>query len=237
LGSEEVQTRERILQAAFGLFVQKGYENTSVQTIIDAVGIAKGTFYHHFKGKEEMLVALVENLSRHVLAAVEPVATDPRLNAMEKLLVISQKGGTRKAQDFGPETVLLARQMRSKANRLLAESIQDIVKLWIRPLYLQVVRQGVAEGCFRVRDPEVATDLVLGTLMVMESPLLDLFLAIIEGQSTALDRLMVVYQSIEQAVERILGAPEGSLPLYTSNDIPGLLARYSQTLHSPGGTR
>ena len=73
MSTQDLQTRDRILKAAFGLFLQIGYENTSVQAIIDAVGIAKGTYYHHFKGKEEMLVVMIEQMSRRVADALDRV--------------------------------------------------------------------------------------------------------------------------------------------------------------------
>lgn len=228
---EELQTRDKILQTAFGLFLEKGYDHTPVQSIIDAVGIAKGTFYHHFQSKEEMLVDLVKTQSQRVVDAIEPVVSDPDLNAIEKLLAASRAGLAQKTEDLGPETVVLVRQMRSKANRLLADSIDGILAEWVLPIYAAVIRQGVEEGLFHVRSPELASELVLGAIMCMKNRIVDLFLAVSDGDAGAVDRLIEVHRSIEQAVERILGAAEGSLPLYSSVDVRGYLARVS-----PGGT-
>ncbi|MEO5371630.1 MAG: TetR/AcrR family transcriptional regulator [Magnetococcus sp. DMHC-1] len=50
-------TRERIVQAAFELFSLHGYHATGLERIIRAAGVAKGNFYHHFKGKEALAVA------------------------------------------------------------------------------------------------------------------------------------------------------------------------------------
>ena len=227
----ELQTRTKILKTSFRLFLEHGYDNTPVQAIIDAVGIAKGTFYHHFKGKEEMLVDLVEGMSRGVVDAIVPIVADKSLNARDKMLAVSQASIARKAAYDGPETVLLVRQMRSKANRLLADSIDRISLEWILPLYARIVRQGVDEGLFHVLDAELASELVLGTVMAMKDRIVDLFLALSDGDAAAVDQLVAVYRSIEQAVERILGAPEGSLPVYTSIDVRGYLTR----LFFPGG--
>lgn len=228
---DDLQTRQKILHTAFALFLERGYENTPVQAIIDAVGIAKGTFYHHFQSKEQMLVDLIEGLSRRVVDAIAPVVADPGLDAVEKLLTVSRVGVARKAQDFGPETVVLVRQMRSRANRSLAESIDRITAEWVLPLFARVIRQGVAEGVFRVRDPELASELVLGAMLALKDRVADQFIALSEGDEAALERLRAVQGAIEQAVERILGAPEGSLPIYSSVDVRALLARVY-----PGGT-
>lgn len=230
---EDRQTKDRIRATAFSLFLQKGYDNTPIQAIIDAVGIAKGTFYHHFKSKEEMLVDLVEGMSRRVVDALAPIAASD-LGAREKILAFSRTAVIQKAEDAGPETVVLVRQMRSKANRLLSDSIDRISTEWILPLYTEVIRQGVREGVFQVRNPELASELAVGAIMSMKNRVVDLFLAITEGEAGALERLAEVHRAIEQALERILGAPEGSLPIYTSVDLRGLMARYSPPLGPQG---
>lgn len=230
MSQDDLQTRDRILQTAFSLFLSKGYENTSVQAIIEAVGIAKGTFYHHFRGKEEMLVALVEGMSQRVVNVILPVVQDDRLGALEKMLAVSRAAVAQKAADFGPEVVLVIKQMRSRSNRLLADTIEEISQRWIMPLYSRVIAEGVAQGVFRVGHPELAAELVLGTIMGMAPRVTDLFIDALEGRSGAVDRLVAVYQAIEEAVERLLGAPEGSLPIYSVVNIRALLARFS-----PGG--
>ena len=48
-----------LLQIAYGMFVSKGYENTSVDEIIEAAGIAKGTYYYYFQSKEQMLEEVI----------------------------------------------------------------------------------------------------------------------------------------------------------------------------------
>ncbi len=222
---EETLTRDRIMNTALALFLEKGYDKTPVQAIIDAVGIAKGTFYHHFKSKEEMLVELVESMSRRVVAVVQAVVDDPKLDAIGKMLAASQRAVGQKEQDLGPSTVVLVRQMGLPSNRLLAESIERISSQWIRPLYLRIIEQGVREGVFQVRDPEMAAELFVGLIMSAKNRVIDLFLGAAEGNPTSLDRLILFYGSLEEALERLLGAPAGSLPIYSSVDIRGLFAR------------
>ena len=54
--------KDQILEVAYKLFLTKGYNQTSVQNIIDDVQIAKGTFYHYFNSKTELLDELTNNL-------------------------------------------------------------------------------------------------------------------------------------------------------------------------------
>ena len=55
----EVDGRERILRAAYRLFIASGYQSVSMQQIADASGIQKATLYHHFRSKDELFAAIV----------------------------------------------------------------------------------------------------------------------------------------------------------------------------------
>ena len=57
-------TEERILEAAQRLFLEKGYDNTTIQDIVDQLGgLTKGAVYHHFKSKEEILNAVSDRMA------------------------------------------------------------------------------------------------------------------------------------------------------------------------------
>lgn len=57
---------KKLMDAAFKLFLEKGIKNTSVQEIVDACGIAKGTFYLYYKDKYELQNQLIANKSREL---------------------------------------------------------------------------------------------------------------------------------------------------------------------------
>lgn len=68
------QTREKIYRAAIDLFLEKGYEKTTVQEIVDRADVAKGTFFNHFPTKDSLLsylgeqrVAEMEDVLHHTL--------------------------------------------------------------------------------------------------------------------------------------------------------------------------
>jgi len=56
-----METKEKILQVAFNLFLERGYKEVSLKDISDLVGLTKGAFYHHFTSKEDMFRQIVEN--------------------------------------------------------------------------------------------------------------------------------------------------------------------------------
>jgi len=76
-GRARPETRRRILDAATGVFAEKGYQRTAVEDIVRASDTSKGSFYHFFVGKEGIFVALVDELGEMLLGRVvndiEPV--------------------------------------------------------------------------------------------------------------------------------------------------------------------
>lgn len=51
------EARDRVVQAAFSLFMERGYADTSMQQIADAASITKATLYHHFRDKQDLYLA------------------------------------------------------------------------------------------------------------------------------------------------------------------------------------
>ena len=94
------ETVQLILDVAFRLFMEKGYEHTSIQDIIDHLGgLSKGAIYHHFKSKEDILFAVTDRMvseSNQMLAAIRD---RPGLSGKEKLKVIFRESISRPVQD------------------------------------------------------------------------------------------------------------------------------------------
>ena len=75
---------QELLAAAQQLFFTKGYENTSVNDIIQAVGVSKGAFYHHFDSKTAVLETMVDELINQQVALMHDIIADETLSAIPK---------------------------------------------------------------------------------------------------------------------------------------------------------
>ena len=83
------ETVNLILDVAFRLFMEKGYEHTSIQDIIDHLGgLSKGAIYHHFKSKEDILVAVTNKITEESNKMLDEVRDRKDLNGKEKLRTI-----------------------------------------------------------------------------------------------------------------------------------------------------
>src|SRR5580698_1399018 len=77
--------RAELIDCAHRLFLEKGYERTTINDVIAATALSKGAFYHHFRAKEDLLTAIAARFAGQSLAHAEAVQGDPRLDALQRL--------------------------------------------------------------------------------------------------------------------------------------------------------
>jgi len=79
------ERREEILQAGCRLFLAKGYENTTMRDVMRELDIAKGTIYHYFKSKEELLDAVSAYIAGQEAVAHHQILEQTTGNAIERM--------------------------------------------------------------------------------------------------------------------------------------------------------
>jgi AcrR family transcriptional regulator len=144
--------------AAVRLFRQKGYHDTSMQDLAEAVGIQRGSLYHYIDAKEDLLWEIMHRAMRRLLDAVEPVAASPApaserfRRAVEAHLAV--------AAEHRDELVVLHVELKS----LSASRRQQVLALRDRyeGLFRRIVEDGVRSGEFRPADPKTVGLAVLG---------------------------------------------------------------------------
>ena len=85
--------RQQILETAERLFYQNGYENTSVQAILDEMNLSKGGFYHHFESKMALLEEICVHKAEAAYEEMEQVMYDGSLGAVDKLNALLGRSG------------------------------------------------------------------------------------------------------------------------------------------------
>lgn len=148
------ETVEKILTAARRLFLEKGYEHTTIQDIVDQLGgLTKGAVYHHFKSKEEIMDAITEKMFWDD-NPFEKVRGRADLNGLEKM-----KEVVRLTQE--PDWSSLSRQSMPllKNPRLLAKAIEDNQTI-VTPLWLELIEEGMTDGSIRTEYPREAAELL-----------------------------------------------------------------------------
>ncbi|TVQ96406.1 MAG: TetR/AcrR family transcriptional regulator [Spirochaetaceae bacterium] len=215
------ERRNEILDTALRLFFSQSYSEVSVAALIDAVGIAKGTFYHYFRSKEELLSELVLREASRQIPAYTAIAEDPALTAEVKMQRMFLTIGAWKA-DNRELMIASIRLLYRDENILLRHKLEQAsIELFAPPLGT-VIHQGVNEGCFHTPYPEVAAELILSMWSALTQRVAELIMRCDEEPHLAesiLDRM----RAIETAIQRFLGIPDGALALIDESDMRRIL--------------
>lgn len=84
-GTSMTDTRSQLLESATSLFLTQGFAKTTIQQLADAAGISKGAFYLHFRSKNQLLLAIMEDIGRQILNGVQQIRDRGDLKPKEKL--------------------------------------------------------------------------------------------------------------------------------------------------------
>ena len=208
---EYEERRSELLDIAQRLFCQQGYEKTSVSAIIKEAGVAKGTFYHYFKSKEDLIDALAIRVSERIITVIKDAIEDSDENAIEKFNTLCRISAQWKAEHKDMLVVLIA-AMYNNDNVRLKMSISKRLFNDVVPLFQNIIEQGLREGLFDTPSPADAANavMILGVGMREQTaPLL------MRGKEdpTIFTRIVELSNFYTDAVERLLGAPKGSIDM------------------------
>ena len=199
------------LDVAQRLFFSQGYEQTTVQEIIDTVGVAKGTFYYYFDSKQAVLEAVVAELAAQYLELFEAIVDDDALNVIQKWVRAMQMLGDWKIERKA-EVLTLARVMQMDDNVLLLHKLRTQRAQLTVPVFASIIEQGIEEGVFETACAEEAAEIVYAISRAFSDTLTDILLKPDNYDNPeALARRKIA--ALQTATERILGAAPGLLPI------------------------
>lgn len=207
------ERKTELLDTAQVLFYQKGYENTSVADIIEAVGIAKGTFYHYFKTKEDLLNQLIERITDTILSQLEIVANDKTLNAIDKFNKFYIDAGNYKKENK-QAIIVAARVFHNENNLRLKDKLLKSVIGKSIPLLTPIIKQGVEEGVFKTSYSNHLASLIFSIGFYLRDEFSEVIVKSTIDKSD-IERIVEIYMMYQDAIERLLGAPEGSIQIFT----------------------
>ena len=203
--------REAFLDAAQGLIQAKGYEQMSVQDVLDALDASRGAFYHYFDSKATLLEAVIDRMVVAGMATVAPIADDPNLPASEKFTRLFSGIARYKAER---KELLLAimRIWYSDDNALVRDKLRRETVRYMAPLFAKILRQGKAEGVFEVKSPDESARVLVWFLQGLQDLAGELFFARQAG-TIAFEAVVARFAAYMEAIERILGVPAGTVTI------------------------
>ncbi|PKM95412.1 MAG: hypothetical protein CVU84_04920 [Firmicutes bacterium HGW-Firmicutes-1] len=187
--------KKELVDTAEKLFLEKGYEETSIEDILKATALSKGGFYHYFKSKDEILAESISNFAERLLKELEPIIEDPKLNALEKLNRFMERKVASQKQKKEMITYLV---MLMQSDFVLYKYCMIIVQKYIDP-FARIIEQGVKEGIFNVEFPRETADILLRAVSSLPQSMF--FQEYIEDKTKSLK----YKASMEEIMARTLG--------------------------------
>lgn len=221
---EHTVKRNEILDAAQRLIYAKGYEQMTIQDILVELKISKGALYHYFGSKQALLEALIERTFQELNPLLRQIVDDPKRNAVEKLNDVFSVSGRWKTEHKDYLLVII-RGWYSDENALFRQKVTTTMVKRVTPMLAEVVREGVREGLFTTPYPDEAAEFLYSTMVTAFG---DAFAELILGRGTGGDSLskdarlrrgLTLTAAYTDAMERVLGAPKGSIELMDAKTI------------------
>jgi AcrR family transcriptional regulator len=217
--------RAELLNRASALFVERGYDNVSLNDLIADAGVSKGAFYHWFPSKDALISALAEHSARDGYAVITEALAQCRGNALDRLNAVLQAGYEVKIKFGTPELLAAAVSLLRPDNAHLYARIVTAEEDLFRPLLTQLISDGVAEGSFDTFDPEGVADMIYGLAARTNSKVIDVLDAADESaRDHAIDVLTTRFRLHGLATDRVLGLPDGSITTLTRTQVETMVA-------------
>lgn len=187
-GDKGQKRKQELLTIAYRLIISKGYEETSIDEIIAEAQIAKGTFYYHFKSKEEMLEAMINMMITEQAERAKQFLSAPLPIPQKAVAIIAS---------FRPNSDEMTIQdaLNRKDNIVMHEKINKRVIDEAVPILSEVVKEGIAEGILHCDNINERVRLTL----IISSDMFD------HSSFTSADVDVFI-----DTVEKILGAEKGT---------------------------
>ena len=208
--ARNIQRRHEIVATAWKLISERGYEATSLNSLIAEMGISKGSLYHHFQSKAAVVDAVVEMLTEEVTQRV--AADNESATATERLCAFLRSGWEWHESHRTVSTQIFYLMLKPENSELLRR-ISATEQCVCQPLLEDIINQGIEEGVFQVSSARLATELLLPLL---SDGLVRIIRQSLDQQFDA-NYFLQQLEFLQYALEQILGAPpnsvSGALPL------------------------
>lgn len=189
------ERKHEILDIAKELFIEKGYENTSIVNILEKVGIAKGTLYYYFTSKEEILDAIIDRISEKIFYKAQEISKDPSLSVQEKILGVVM---SLNIEDDKEKKIV--NNIHNRQNLLMHQKQFDSIIDNVVPILTKVICEGIEKGIFNTDYPLETVEMILiYTQTVFDS-----------NNNLSMEETLRKISAFIVNLERLLGAEKGS---------------------------
>jgi len=189
------ESKADIIKAATYLFQTTKYDKITIQNIMDRLGIAKGTVYHYFKSKADLLEAVSENIVDSTTHLTKSLIEQTKGSSLKKMQILIEAGNVSNEHSTILET------LHRPENTVIHLRILALALKKQAPLYADLIQQGCNEGIFKTNHPlECAEFIIAATQFLTDRGIYSWTNHDLKRRKNALPAL----------IEQQLNAPHGS---------------------------
>ena len=191
------ERKNEFIAVAEKLFLEKGYEQTTIADIVQHMEVAHGLFYYYFKSKEDIIKAITQNMFVEAETRLRSLVNNKNLDVIEKLRIFIQEMAKLKMEKLYVVTYVL-----DEKNTLLVHMSLKLFIANLAPLFAELIEQGVKTNVFDTPSPKHASEFLFTGMFF-------LFFSnnAIDSRADWFESIM----AIADVWERVLGAPKGSI--------------------------
>ena len=210
--------KEKILQTANTLFLSKGYENTSVQDILDALQLSKGGFYHYFESKQSLLAQICQSKTQQQFESIKHKLSINKLSPTQRLgLLLTQPCLMLSLDETLFSMMLNVCYIDGDVN--FREAMRQDMFSGLLPLINDAIQDGCADGSFFTRYTQYIGRLLLNLAYDINDEICQELSKDIENADSILN-IHALLNTYRDSCEKLLGANYGSIDLVRYDLLP-----------------
>lgn len=151
------ETINLIMNTAARLFMEKGFDRTSLQDIIDETKLSKGAIYHHFTSKEDIFDKICQRIGAENAQRLAAVRDDKSLNGSEKLRQIFRSSMLHPNQERIAEIIPCLLDNPRLLTIHIRMQFDEVAPDFIAP----IIKEGIADGSIKAENPEQLAEAIM----------------------------------------------------------------------------
>ncbi|SFH93137.1 DNA-binding transcriptional regulator, AcrR family [Tindallia magadiensis] len=210
------ERKKEFMETALKLFNEKGYDKTTINDIIKAMGVSKGAFYHYFASKEDVIEQISDDYAEWVLKMTGDLADRKDLKAVEKINQLfktiqgykrssDQKRSQIKKVFQNDQNLKLERKILNKLRKQMAVSLE------------KMIRQGIESKEFRQINPRETTEFIQFSIQGLNTSCENLYYEYMTKEPPDYDTFQSLLeeklQFYEEILAQILQVPPGTIQI------------------------
>lgn len=214
--------KTEIVEVSEKLFNKNGYSKTPISLIIETIGIAKGTFYHYFKSKEDLLDEIIKKESAKNKERFLKIVNDKNLTAIQKINKLYGSSLDYRIKHKKLFKMLAKVLVQSDANLLLQHKRNAIYLEISTPLLTKVIVQGIYEKSFHTSAPQYIAKVILLLGVDVDTVYSNYLNKKISDEK--INELLIMDKNFSETVHLLLGAEKDCLTIVFPDKVKQLFS-------------